>query len=119
MTIDIHEWPLPANELEAKAAVFEINVPEVIWVWRETTYEMLVDVFTPYFETPKAPIDKYTLHGFSGLKKWIESSAGRLQMASPQVSGQCPLNSRTLRCRPFLIFQVTSEKFHAHFSLVP
>lgn len=84
MKIDIHEWPLPAHDLEAKAAVFEISVPEIIWEWRETTYEMLVDVFTPNFKTPAAAVDKYTLHKFSGLKNWIMYPPGRLQMASPQ-----------------------------------
>jgi hypothetical protein len=106
MKIDIHEWPLPTNELEAKAAVFEIDVPEVIWIWREITYEMLVDVFTPTFEIPKGPVDKYTLHGFSGLRNWLKCPTGRLQLASPQVSGSISIQ---IVDAVFLNLQVTFE----------
>src|SRR5215468_4728765 len=28
LEIDVHEWPLPENELSAKAVVFELDVPD-------------------------------------------------------------------------------------------
>lgn len=31
LTIDVHEWPLPERALEAKAAVFELDVPTVVF----------------------------------------------------------------------------------------
>ncbi|EKD21257.1 hypothetical protein MBM_00370 [Drepanopeziza brunnea f. sp. 'multigermtubi' MB_m1] len=82
ISIDVHEWPLPAKDVEAKAAVFELNVPEFIRIWRESTYEILVDLFVWDLKTPSQPLDKYTWHSFSGIKKWIRCPTGRLQLAS-------------------------------------
>jgi hypothetical protein len=85
MKIDIFEWPLPEKDTEAKAAVFELDVPTVIYAWRETTYRLLADVFTPCFTTPKEAVNKYKLNCFGGVRPYIKSLAGRLQLASPQV----------------------------------
>ncbi|OCK75836.1 hypothetical protein K432DRAFT_429141 [Lepidopterella palustris CBS 459.81] len=43
MNIQIFEWPLPDDETEAKAAVFELQVPEVILAWRHATLTILLD----------------------------------------------------------------------------
>ena len=45
MRIQIFEWPLPDDETEAKAAVFELQVPEVILAWRNATLTILLDAF--------------------------------------------------------------------------
>ena len=47
LEITVHEWPLPESELEARSAVFELDVPTVIAKWRDVTYTLLVDVFSP------------------------------------------------------------------------
>ncbi|KAK0127299.1 hypothetical protein ONS96_006849 [Cadophora gregata f. sp. sojae] len=83
MVINIHEWPLPFKDAEAKAAVFELDVPEMIWIWRESTYEMLVEVFTPPFQAPPQPEDKYTFFDFKGISRWLKTRKnGRVQLAS-------------------------------------
>lgn len=64
MSISIHEWPLPSKDVEAKAAVFELDVPDFIWVWRECTYEILVNLLTPIYAKPAQPEDKYTFAWF-------------------------------------------------------
>lgn len=88
LTIDVHEWPLPEGDLETKAAVFELDVPTVISKWRDTTYSILVDIMSvePGAQTPLRGKGKqqgpYTLHSYAGLKNFVESQAGRLQLAS-------------------------------------
>lgn len=82
MKISIHEWPLPSRELEAKAAVFEIRVPDTVSKWRDMTYRLLVDTFSPESSRPPK-IDKiYTLLDFKGVREYIHGHAPRLQLAS-------------------------------------
>ena len=38
MTISIHEWPLPSNDAESKAAVFELDVPDLIWLCKSFAF---------------------------------------------------------------------------------
>ncbi|KAF7971941.1 hypothetical protein HWV62_19393 [Athelia sp. TMB] len=44
MSISIHEWPLPADDMKAKAAVFELSYPSCFGTWREITYQFLRDI---------------------------------------------------------------------------
>jgi hypothetical protein len=46
LRITVYEWPLPYNELEAKSAVFELNVPRATTKWREATDIFVVDIFS-------------------------------------------------------------------------
>ena len=84
ITIDVHEWPLPERDLEAKAVLFELDVPTVVSTWRDITYRMLVDVFSA--PSPLRDKDKqqgvYNLHEYDGLQKFVRSRTGRLQLAS-------------------------------------
>ena len=88
LTIDVHEWPLPERDLEAKAAVFELDVPTVISKWRDTTYHMLVDILSaePGAQSPRRGNGKqervYSLRDYDGLRKFVKTQAGRLQLAS-------------------------------------
>ena len=88
LTVDVHEWPLPKRDLEAKAAVFELDVPNIISEWRDTTYSILVDMFSvePDAQTPRRGKGKqqavYTLRSYAGLQKFLKSQAGRLQLSS-------------------------------------
>jgi len=88
LTIDVHEWPLPERDLEAKAAVFELDVPTVVSKWRDTTYSILVDMLSvdPGAQAPRRGKGKqqgvYALHSYVGLHKFVKSQAGRLQLTS-------------------------------------
>ncbi|KAF9011492.1 hypothetical protein BDZ89DRAFT_1077751 [Hymenopellis radicata] len=46
MKVQLHEWPLPSNELKLKTALFELYCPKPFIHWRETTYFILRDKFT-------------------------------------------------------------------------
>lgn len=82
LNIDVHEWPLPESDLAAKAAVFELDVPIIVSKWRNTTYSLLVDFFSP--ATHEIGREKfYTLHSFTGLNHFTKMEpSSRLQLAS-------------------------------------
>ncbi|XWW92895.1 hypothetical protein V2A60_000822 [Cordyceps javanica] len=44
LKIEVHEWPLPEDSQAAKNAVFELQVPEAIAVWREATAYIISSV---------------------------------------------------------------------------
>ena len=61
MTIDVHEWPLPAHEHRAEVVVFELDCPVSFNAWRTATFHLLVDLCSPSLE-PKHPyitLDRY------------------------------------------------------------
>jgi hypothetical protein len=80
LEIDVHEWPLPTAELEARSSVFELDVPTTIAKWRDITYTLLVDVLSPPIIWNSQGSNKiYYLHEFS---RYVRSPTGRLQLAS-------------------------------------
>lgn len=83
MKIMIHEWPLPELDLCAKSTVFELDVPPVVRVWRDITFQILVDILSISEPTKTQPHDKYPLYKYSGIIKFIGRSANRLQFVSP------------------------------------
>ena len=88
LTVDVHEWPLPKGDSEAKVAVFELDVPTVISKWRDTTYGILVDMLSvePGAQTPHGGNGKrqglYPLYSYAGIRKFCTSQAGRIQLTS-------------------------------------
>ncbi|KZT27616.1 hypothetical protein NEOLEDRAFT_1060414 [Neolentinus lepideus HHB14362 ss-1] len=47
LTISVHEWPLPENEMQARSVVVELDCPISYRIWRDTTYAILHDVCLP------------------------------------------------------------------------
>ena len=87
MTIDVHEWPLPKSNVAAKSVVFELDVPYVFSAWRNTTFALLIDVFSPIsalanLRRNKKKFPLYVLQDYDGLKAFVKSEKGRLQLAS-------------------------------------
>ena len=44
LSIEVHEWPLPADKTKAKTVVFELSVPSWFGHWRDVTVYLLLDV---------------------------------------------------------------------------
>ena len=83
ISIAIHEHPLPTRELFAKAAVFELDVPEVIYTWRITTFKLLADIFSARSRDRDNEHHRlYFLHSYTGLQQYFVSKQGRIQIAS-------------------------------------
>lgn len=81
LTINIHEWPLPAKPLEAERVVFELACPEVFSIWRNVTFSLLCTIGTT--DTAVDPANAiHDLHT-ADIKKWIERPlAKRITLAS-------------------------------------
>jgi hypothetical protein len=83
MQITVHEWPLPEGELETKSVVFELHIPPAIARWRDVTYALLVDVFSPpLLTTDQENAETYRLDNYSRLRKYLQSHTRRLQLVS-------------------------------------
>ena len=84
MTINVHEWPLPNKDLKARAAVFELNVPQAISKWRDATYTILADVLgtLPSNRDSHSKKGIYFLRDYEGLREYVNSKAGRIQLGS-------------------------------------
>lgn len=83
LKITVHEWPLPYIELEAKSAVFELDVPRTIAKWRNVTYSLLVDTFSPQADSSWSwSARRYSLNTYDGLRQFSQCKTNRLQFAS-------------------------------------
>ncbi|CAJ2503342.1 Uu.00g107360.m01.CDS01 [Anthostomella pinea] len=67
----IHEWPLPAVESEAKAVVFELQVPGPIATWRRLTLNLLVDMLDVEQRPTYSGRSPYTPSSYTELSRHI------------------------------------------------
>ncbi|OAX34983.1 hypothetical protein K503DRAFT_868567, partial [Rhizopogon vinicolor AM-OR11-026] len=68
MTIEVHEWPLPARGEDAIIVVFELASPIAFDMWRSMTFHILVDICTPEDIFPNSPFQ--TLPQYAALKRY-------------------------------------------------
>ena len=71
--IEIHEWPLPRDELQAQSTVFEPDVPPSFGYWRDVTLVLRLDVMHGSYSTETAPQTQYLLHNYQGLSTYFIS----------------------------------------------
>ena len=82
ISIEIHEWPLPRDELEAQSTVFELDVPVVFSSWRDATIFIRDDVLL-YEGVSNRLQSQYTLDGYSALMCHMqEACRGRISLGS-------------------------------------
>ncbi|KAL7958018.1 hypothetical protein V8C34DRAFT_324717 [Trichoderma compactum] len=86
LTIDIHEWPLPANELEARSAVFELNVPPRFSAWRNMTTLVINDVLECDYSGSRSDevVDRLSTY----LSLYFTGGTHRLELASTTKSNK-------------------------------
>lgn len=80
MRIDIHEWPLPENETQCRAAVVELNCPPAFAAWRELTWILIQDLGRS--TVVRGDLPATTLSGYSGLQIYKGQYTSRLTLAS-------------------------------------
>ncbi|OAR01441.1 hypothetical protein LLEC1_04033 [Akanthomyces lecanii] len=73
LAVHIHEWPLPRNDLEAQAAVFEMAAPVVFSEWRDLTIYFINDVLLSKPKHTSTPTTSYALRTYQPLKSWYTS----------------------------------------------
>ncbi|KAM0310792.1 hypothetical protein ACHAO8_007779 [Botrytis cinerea] len=80
VTIDVFECPLPENILEAKSIIFELDVPVVFSAWRDRTYGLLVDIFSP--KSTVSQDNDYYDFSKTFLKQYLQKPLGRIRLGS-------------------------------------
>jgi hypothetical protein len=84
LKIDVYEWPLPQNSLEAKTVVFELSLPLAFSIWRATTYKILRDICN--MQPLSQEIVQSELWGYKALKAYQSNQASRITLASTTKS---------------------------------
>ncbi|KAH6974679.1 hypothetical protein EDB80DRAFT_830861 [Ilyonectria destructans] len=73
LQIQVHEWPLPENTLEAQATVFELAVPPVFSEWRDITLYLINDVLLSKPSSVHHPDPSYSLRAYQPLDKFYRT----------------------------------------------
>ena len=80
MEIAVHEWPLPAENLQAEVVMFELDCPVSFNMWRTATFHLLLDLCSPSPE-PKDPYIK--LNKYDALKPYfVRHPRSRISLGS-------------------------------------
>lgn len=83
LAISVHEWPLPKDELEAQATVFEMAVPETFSLWRDLTLYLIIDVLRSQPDGSATLTKSFSLRTYQPLKPWYTSKGdSRIQLRS-------------------------------------
>ncbi|RDW69108.1 uncharacterized protein DSM5745_08868 [Aspergillus mulundensis] len=77
LSINIHEWPLPSQDLQAKSTVFELNVPRPFSVWRDTTLFFLLTVLHLDYGEKAQPRTRFQPQTYEGLRPFFTSASDR------------------------------------------
>ncbi|KAI2625249.1 hypothetical protein GGS21DRAFT_314838 [Xylaria nigripes] len=87
LRINIHEWPLPKNDLKAKAVVFELCILPCFQSWRQATFYLLQDVLGMQYSLENSPRSRHELSSDPHLhsSSSLESNIGLLSEDKPQV----------------------------------
>ncbi len=84
MRIRLHEHPLPANPVQAKAVVFELGCPKSFTAYRDVTWRILGTLACPKQMESAEPW--LVLCDYSELKAFMKSRMGRVTLASTSKS---------------------------------
>lgn len=77
LDIDVHEWPLPSRQMEAKSVVFELDAPPTFVAWRDATVFLLHSVLGCEYTKQDKPEFKYALSTYAGLQQYFEGDRNR------------------------------------------
>lgn len=83
LSITVHEWPLPTNQLQAWSTVFELDPPSAFQAWRNATVHFFGDILRRHDADAKIPNFKYVLRKYGGLQRWHKVDATLPQRIFP------------------------------------
>lgn len=72
MRIEVHEWPLPEDNLARAAVVFELRCPAPFAIWRETTFRILTDICSAVHTPPNEQVPYDSPATYSGHKPYFD-----------------------------------------------
>ncbi|RGP60187.1 hypothetical protein FSPOR_10776 [Fusarium sporotrichioides] len=76
LQIDMHEWPLPQDDLEAQSTVFEFSVPVIFSKWRDSTLYFINDVLLSRPSETHYPQSSHPLRKYSSLSEYFRTDKG-------------------------------------------
>ncbi|KAF8315426.1 hypothetical protein DL93DRAFT_2057188 [Clavulina sp. PMI_390] len=114
LSINVHEWPLPSEVMEAENAVFEIKLPAAFRIWRDVTYRTIVDICTPTASLPSPVVVQD--HLLSYFRRYTPHSADfRVRPASSLKSFlKSHYSTRTIPCKESEIFVPHALRWSLH-----
>ncbi|RMZ73552.1 very large low complexity [Pyrenophora seminiperda CCB06] len=80
LSIDIYEWPVSAQEVAAKATIFELQLPEGFGDWRDATAFLMTTVFRHRTACWEKPCSQYTLEKHHDLSHIISPHYSKLRI---------------------------------------
>ena len=80
LTLDIYEWPLPENEAQAKAAIFELMTPPSFIAWRTMTWVIIAEIGKESWDSG-ANIHT-SVQSYAGFSGYCASQKSRLSLGS-------------------------------------
>lgn len=82
--IEVHEWPLSSNHLDAKSTVFKLNTPRAFAWWRDTTISFLNVLHIDYQVKKDQPRARHQPQSYGGLSSFftVIEGAGRISLLS-------------------------------------
>ncbi|KIW72721.1 hypothetical protein PV04_00897 [Phialophora macrospora] len=81
LQISKHEWPLPENEVDARAVIFELQAPAAVTHWRDATWFLIRDVGRRDPLQVKEP--EQVLLSYQPLVSHVHHEKRRITLASP------------------------------------
>ncbi|KAL7940125.1 hypothetical protein V8C42DRAFT_356457 [Trichoderma barbatum] len=89
MSIEVHEWPLSSDPLEAQATVFELALPKGFGAWRDATIHIIDDLLHSKPLSDEESQTPNPLRSYSCLSNFFRSNAGLrvhlLSSAKPHI----------------------------------
>jgi predicted Zn-ribbon and HTH transcriptional regulator len=97
LAVYVHEWPLPQNDLEAQAAVFEMDAPVAFSEWRDLTAYFIHDVLLCQLNDPLTPRTTYFLKSYQPLKPWYATKRNYRINLTSEAKPNSVINRRAVR----------------------
>ena len=97
LSVEVHEWPLPEDDVLSRIVVFELHLPKAFGVWRETSFS-LARRYTS--EEPKTdPPPALVLRDYPALSIYFEANTPLQQITIASTT------------KSFLVSHYRSKKF--------
>ena len=74
ISLHVHEWPIPSDENEAKAVIFELHVPVAFGHWRDATAYVCHEVLRSTYFPDNKPTYALSLENYAALRSHFRSS---------------------------------------------
>jgi hypothetical protein len=97
LSVDVHEWPLPEDEILSRFVVFELRLPEAFGVWRDATFSLARRYTSVKPITSPDPVP--VLHKYPALSAYFKANSTVQQLTIASVTKSFLVSH--YRCKKF------------------